>query len=27
MWEAPQAGPETDWGDQVSEAEYLGTDQ
>ena len=27
MWEAPQAGPETDWGNQVSEAEYLGTDQ
>ena len=27
MWEAEQAGPETEWGDQVSDAEYLGADQ
>ena len=27
MWEAPQSGPETEWGDQVSDAEYLGTDE
>ena|SRR5439155_12487060 len=24
MWEAPAAGPETEWGDQVGDAEYLG---
>ena len=27
MWEAAQAGPETEWGDQVSDAEYLEADQ
>ncbi len=27
MWEAPQAGPETEWAEQVSDAEYLGADQ
>ncbi len=25
IWESPADGPETEWGDQVSEAEYLGT--
>ncbi len=24
MWEAPAEGPETEWGDQVADAEYLG---
>lgn len=24
IWEAPSEGAETDWGDQVSDAEYLG---
>jgi quercetin dioxygenase-like cupin family protein len=24
MWEAPEDGPETEWGDHVSDAEYLG---
>jgi quercetin dioxygenase-like cupin family protein len=27
MWEAPQTGAETEWGDQVSDGEYLGTDR
>jgi quercetin dioxygenase-like cupin family protein len=26
MWEAPAAGPETEWGEQVTDAEYLGND-
>ena len=24
MWEAPEEGPETEWGDHVADAEYLG---
>jgi quercetin dioxygenase-like cupin family protein len=26
MWEAPAAGQETEWGEQVTDAEYLGND-
>ena len=25
IWEAPGEGPETEWGDQVSDAEYFRT--
>jgi quercetin dioxygenase-like cupin family protein len=24
IWEAPQEGPETEWGEKISDAEYLG---
>jgi len=27
IWEAPPEGPETEWSDHVSDAEYLGTSQ
>jgi hypothetical protein len=26
MWETPDDGPETEWGDQISDAEYAGRD-
>jgi hypothetical protein len=25
MWDAPADGPETDWGELVTDAEYLGS--
>lgn len=27
MWEAPQEGPETEWGEHVTDAEYPGAEQ
>jgi quercetin dioxygenase-like cupin family protein len=27
MWEAPAEGPEADWGEQVTDAEYLGRER
>jgi quercetin dioxygenase-like cupin family protein len=27
MWEAPAEGPEAEWGEQVTDAEYLGSSQ